>query len=227
MTVLYTNYGFIITRRYSTRTRALISFEHSEHNGLRRLARVSHGFSDVSLGPGLLLWAAGELLDEHGTGNMSVAVGTAPAWLSLAVLASGVVADKIPPAAGLYVLGGSNPNTPPLGQAAFFSPAAGANGTWTTRPAMGYRRASGRAASLDGNVYYIGGSNGDNYPYRNSTLKYSPAADPGAGAWSQLAGIPFAVTDPTDAPDGSGISTASWRSAGFSTPSAARTARPR
>jgi N-acetylneuraminic acid mutarotase len=102
------------------------------------------------------------------------------------------------------VIGGSNPQKLPAGKVAAFSPAGGAgvNGTWAPVAAMGSMREEGRAASLGGYIYHVGGSHLDpDYPLLNSTLRYSPSTD----SWTRMAGIPFSVTDPKDAPDGSGI----------------------
>jgi N-acetylneuraminic acid mutarotase len=118
--------------------------------------------------------------------------------LTAAVLAAAAVGEAAP---RLFVIGGSNPGSQPLGKAAAFSPSNGINGSWAPVAAMGSMREGGRAASLGGYLFHVGGSNLDDYPYLNSTSRYSPTTD----SWSQMAGIPFPVTDPADAPDGSGI----------------------
>lgn len=120
----------------------------------------------------------------------------------LLACATHAIAEEAPTAAArIFVIGGSDPQKLPAGKVAAFSEDVGVNGSWAPAAAMGSQRDEGRAASLGGYIYHVGGANRDDYPYLNSTLRYSPSTD----SWSRMAGIPFPVTDPTDAPDGSGI----------------------
>lgn len=122
----------------------------------------------------------------------------------LLLLANIADAEKI------YVLGGSDPRVQPLGKvAAFTPPAGGNNGSWAQVPAMGSVRAGGRAAALDGSLYHVGGSDEADYPYLNTTLRWSPT---GAGKWEKVADLPCDPQHPVfcpdtlgDDPDGGGL----------------------
>jgi len=100
----------------------------------------------------------------------------------------------------IYVLGGTDPRVQPKGQVAAFTPPAGptGNGTWAPVEAFGAIRAGGRAAGLGGYIYHVGGTNREDYPYLNTTLRYSPSA---GGAWSNVADLPCDPADPVFCPD--------------------------
>ena len=129
----------------------------------------------------------------------------AGALLALVLALEGFVGCAATGGKRMFVLGGSDPRKSPLGRSSVFTPAqGGANGTWAEIKAMGVMRESGRAAALEGYIWQVGGSQmggAAGYPYLNTTLRYDPLQDD----WTQMAGIPFPVTDPADAPDGSGI----------------------
>ena len=108
----------------------------------------------------------------------------------------------------LVVLAGTDPRKSPMAKVSVFTD-DGKNGSWAPAVAIGSMGSSGRAASLDGSLYFVGGTCttapcrelSPGYPYLNHTLKLAP----GARKWERVAGIPFAVTDPKDAPIGAGV----------------------
>jgi len=99
----------------------------------------------------------------------------------------------------IYVLGGSDPRNLPLGKVAMYTADSG-NGSWSSIKAMGEIRYGGRAAGIGGFLYHVGGSNGAEYPYLNSTLRYSPHSD----EWQKVADIPCDPQDPGFCPDSVG-----------------------
>jgi N-acetylneuraminic acid mutarotase len=120
---------------------------------------------------------------------------------SAASAAAAAAAAAAPAGQRLFVLGGSDPRKKPLGMvAAFTLDADKTNGTWETVAAMGSVRASGRAASLGDSVYHVGGSDLADYPYLNSSLRYSPA-DPEGGGWKSVADLPCDPAHPVFCPD--------------------------
>ena len=111
----------------------------------------------------------------------------------------------------LFVLGGSDPRKPPLGQvAAYTSAASSTNGSWVAVRAMGAVRAGGRAAALGGYVYHVGGMDETDYPYLNSTLRYDPKAD----RWRRMADIPCDPKHPAFCPDRS-VAGGVWKGRGL------------
>jgi hypothetical protein len=114
-------------------------------------------------------------------------------------------AEPAPAAQGvrLYVMGGSDPRKPPQGRVAVFTPPdhQARNGSWQPVQAMGAVREGGRGAALGGYLYHVGGSSLADYPYLNSTLRYSPSA---GGKWEKVADLACEPAHPVFCPDALG-----------------------
>lgn len=107
-------------------------------------------------------------------------------------------ADEAATTQRLFVIGGTDPRISPQGQvAAFTLNSAKTNGSWAPSLAMGSVRESGRAGSLNGSIYHVGGASKADYPYLNSTLRYTP----GAPAWTPVAPLPCDPDSPAFCPD--------------------------
>lgn len=108
-------------------------------------------------------------------------------------------ADEAGAVQRLFVIGGSDPNVKPQGKvSAFTLNAEKTNGSWMSSPAMGSVREGGRAAALNGSIYHVGGTvNNADYPYLNSTLRYTQTD----AAWKPVAALPCDPAHPAFCPD--------------------------